>query len=89
MKIVKLNKTHSLFREGCTHAFRFEHYGEKAGALERTLERHFGHQYRRDALWKAKFGYRPHRDGYRCYWIGVKSECVLTIAMLALDSSKK
>jgi hypothetical protein len=89
MKIVKLNKTHGLFREGCTHAFRFEHYGEKAGAIERTMTRQFGSQYSRDSQWIARFGHRPTPDSYRIYWIGVKSESMLTMAVLSLDSGKK
>jgi hypothetical protein len=89
MKIVKLNKTHGLYREGCTHAFRFDRYDNKAGALERTMQRQFGNQYLRDSQWRAKFGYRPHPDGYMCYWIGVKSEAMLIMVMLSLEPGKK
>ena len=89
MKIVKLNKTHGLFRKGCTHAFRFDHYGEKAIQLEKSLDRHFGSQYSRNSQWRAKFGHRPTPDSYRIYWIGVKSESMITMAMLSLGPGKK
>jgi hypothetical protein len=89
MKLIKLNKTHSLYRDGYTHAFRFSHYSVVAGNMERTMERHFGGQYRRDSPWKSKFGYRAARDGFKVYWIGVKSEAMATMALLASNSSKK
>jgi hypothetical protein len=89
MKLIKLNKTHSLYRDGYTHAFRFNHFSIGAGNMQRTMERHFGSQYSRTAQWASKFGYRSHRDGFRVYWIGVKSEAMATMALLASDSSKK
>jgi hypothetical protein len=84
MKLIKLNKTHSLYRDGYTHAFRFSHFGPRAGDIEKMMERHFGGQYKRDSLWKAKFGYRSHRDGFRIYWIGMKSEAMATMVLLGV-----
>jgi hypothetical protein len=89
MKLIKLNKTHSLYRDGCTHAFRFDHFSAGASGMQRTMERQFGSQYSRTAQWASKFGYRAHRDGFKVYWIGVKSETMATMALLASDSSKK
>jgi hypothetical protein len=89
MKLIKLNKTHSLYRDGCTHAFRFDHFNYEAGNMQRTMERQFGSQYSRTAQWASKFGYRVHRDGFKVFWIGVKSEAMVTMALLAFDSSKK
>ena len=84
MNVVKLNKTHRLYQEGYTHAFRFASYNTEAIKIEKTLIKQFGSNWKLDAEWTARFGYKRSDATRRIYWIGFKSEAMLTMALLGL-----
>lgn len=84
MKVVKLNKTHGLYREGYTHAFRFPFYSTEASRVEKAVSQRFGSSWKLDAQWAARFGSRYQGSPRRTYWIGFKSEAMLTMALLGL-----
>lgn len=85
MKVVKLNKTHSLYHEGFTHAFRFPKYEIEAGRIERIAYHYFGsHWLARDPTWTARFGHRDSTTGLRVYWIAFKDEAMISMVLLKL-----
>lgn len=75
MKVVKLNKSHRLYHEGCVVALRFNSPWSK-GAMECRNELHKVEQYK----WKA---FRAGTN--RPYWIGLKDEKMMSFLLLKAD----
>ena len=98
MKLVKLNRTHRLFRYGCTYAWRFEGFRQEAMRLENFLTRKYGHQFGKgEKKWRAGYGanerYTIKIEGYdseikqsrAIYWIGIKDPADLTFLLLQIN----
>ena len=75
MKVVKLNKKHRLFHEGCVVAIKFNSPWSK-GAMECRTE-----------LYKIdESKWLTYRSGTnRPYWIGFKDEKMMTFLLLKAD----
>lgn len=91
MNVVKLDKRHSLFRKGMTHAFRFENEWEQRDRVESVLRRMYGWEWtNRDwakhrgkcIIVRAENGF-PKRT--YPYWIGVRNEADITAVMLQVN----
>jgi hypothetical protein len=88
MKIVKLNRNHTAFSEGYTHALRFSEYTESRPYVE-ILDRAYGtYPYSRLSrryapVWYADFGSRDKKTGMKAYWINLRNEADLTMVLLA------
>ena len=86
MRLVKLNKTHSLYHQGYTHAFRFNSYGKEAQDVSAVFQRVVGPQYgkinwcttRQQSRWTTKFGHAPS-GATRPYWIGCYAEDAMMV----------
>jgi len=83
MKLVKLNKTHRLYHDGFSHAFRFDRYDNKASQIERLLYTRFGSQYKNNPVWQFRFGHRSKSGGSRIVWLGLKTESMATMVLLS------
>lgn len=81
MKVVKLNKTHRLFKDGYTHAIRFNCYSGKCYSYERRLREMYGDQYAATSMWAARFGSK-NSTGYTTFWIATRNEQDLTMLLL-------
>lgn len=74
MKVVKLNRTHNIYRWGYTHAIRFPFRTRECNHLISKLQDHFGKD---DSKW---FAYRARKD--RPMWIGFKDEKVVSFVLM-------
>lgn len=74
MKVVKLNKTHTIFHYGYTHAIRFPRRSIEAGNLISALQLKFGND---NSKW---FVYRARKD--RPLWIGFKDEKIISFVLM-------
>ena len=74
MKVVKLNRTHKLFRFGYTYALRFPRRNMEALKVIDGLTQAFGAD---KTVWKV---YRS--DKKRPFWIGFKEESMITMALM-------
>jgi hypothetical protein len=83
MKLVKLNRTHRLYHDGFSYAFRFDSYGTDTSRIERLLYDRFGSQYKNNSLWQFRFGHRPKSGGPRIVWLGLKTEPMATMVLLS------
>lgn len=87
MRIVKLNKTHNLFRSGFTHAFRFSCWVEHQTTIFRMttiLTERYGTRHVDNRQWETKWGKQDNTTRRRPFWIGLKNETDVTIVMLSL-----
>ncbi len=90
MKLVKLNRRHTAFKEhGHKWAFRFDSYGPKqVGKIEKIMQDMHGSQYtwnpRTSSVWKSGFGHAV-RGGPRPYWISFTNEADATVVLLQLN----
>lgn len=86
MKVVKLNRRYKAYKEGFTHALRFDHWEKHAGDIEQFLTNRYGSQYswQRDrGQWSSNFGSRPSRSDSRPFWINLKNEADITMILLS------
>ena len=78
MKIVKLNKTHRLYHEGYTHAFRFNGmFSINAMQVRKAMSELYGQDRNKWTTWACR---KRHP-----YWIAVSEEKYLTFAILKID----
>lgn len=85
MTLVRLDKRHSLFKSGYTHAFRFWGFTAEASQLEKALNRIFGSEYPYPGIWCGRYGSRTNSSrSNRTYWVGLKDESMATVALLSL-----
>ena len=93
MKIIKLTKNYTLYKKGYTHALRFAKWESKAcNPIEEKMEQMFGTQWRwdRPTEWQATFGSsKSPSTGRKPYFIAVRNESYLTMALLALKETNK
>ena len=100
MKLVKLNRTHKIFRDdGCVYAWRFEGFCQEATRLEKILENRFGHQYSGKGCkkWASRYGAnarhtfkienlnRTYTISRSVYWVGIKDPVDLTFLLLKIN----
>jgi len=78
MKVIKLDGRHNLKRKGYSWAFRFKGWSTEAGKVETTVKKLEGFH------WDCTFWGKTNKYGSRPYFIGVKNESTLTIALLGL-----
>ena len=82
MKVVKLDRRHKYFKYGYTHALRFESWCYDAGTVERYLYNTYPDG--RTSIWRPYFGSVSTKSRYKIYWICVRNESLLTMAILAM-----
>lgn len=81
MRIVKLDRRHKLHWWGYTHAVRFPRKNADATNVVNALSRFYGDN---SNSWSH---YRSDRRDRPSFWIGVKDEKMLTLALLAKDQN--
>ena len=86
MKIIKLDKRHREYRHGFTHAFRFDSYCANAMDIERYLKRAYPGGER--IKWCSYFGTRNNYTRYSVYWVCVRNDAILTMALLSIDHTR-
>lgn len=74
MKVVKLNRTHTIFHYGYTHAIRYNHRNRECNELIDAIRNKFGVD---NAKW---YVYRSRRD--RPLWIGFKDERIISFVLM-------
>lgn len=79
MKVLKLDGRHNLKRKGYNWAFRFNGWSSEANKVENAVKKLEGYHYD-CTFWGKPSG----RYGGRPYYVGVKNESTLTMAMLSL-----
>jgi hypothetical protein len=86
MKVIKLNRRFKKFSEGYTHAIRWDSWAHNnVGDYEKYLSSIHGfHGYRRGYPWYSGFGSHNPKTGYKPYYIYVKKENMITMALLAV-----
>ena len=78
MKLVKLDKRHSLYQLGYTHALRFySEYDPRAQRIRTKLRDLYGIDHK---IWRTLCA-KKH-----LYWIGVTDEKYLTLILLSLNN---
>ena len=75
MKIVKLDRRHNLYHKGYRYAFVARRFDTEANRLEKAVKQLEGWR------WDSTFWGKP-KDSFRPYYIGVKNESTLTMALL-------
>jgi hypothetical protein len=90
MKVVKLNRTHSLFAQGFTYAWRFQTWDvSRCTKIESILRNMHGYCWDiRRAGWTSRFGtwvQHPNHGATKTYWIAVRDPADITAVTLSLD----
>jgi hypothetical protein len=86
MKVVKLNRRYKAYKEGFTHALRFDHWEKNAGDIEQFLTKRYGSQYnwnKPQSQWTSGFGSRPSSSDSRPYWINLRRESDVSMILLS------
>lgn len=78
MKVIKLDGRHNLKRKGYSWAFRFKGWSTDAGKVESTVKKLEGWH------WDCTFWGKDNGNGYRPYYVGIKKESTVTMALLSL-----
>lgn len=89
MKVIKLNRKFKKFHEGYTHAMRWDSWGDDgtSSVYEKYLSSVHGfHGYRRGYPWYSEFGTRDRKTGCKPYYIYVKRESMITMALLVVKN---
>ena len=91
MKVIKLDQRYVLGREGFRHALRFRYRNEKSLAIVKALERMHGPGWLWFSHWDegsefAWGSYRDPRRGRPTFYVGVKNEADLLVAILTHDT---
>jgi hypothetical protein len=83
MKVIKLDGRHNLKRKGYTWAFRFNGWTSEASTVENAVKKLEGFNWNNTYWGKASC----KSNGYasRPYYVGVKNESTLTMAMLKIS----
>lgn len=91
MKIVKLTQRHTMGQYGFTHALRFPRENKDSDAIKRALHQMHGNVQPWNKWWgwqnpQSPWGYYSQsRRDRPAYWIGVKNEADLTVAILVAE----
>ena len=90
MKVIKLNRRYKLFKEhGYEAGLRFDAWGNKARAIEKTCRKRLGDSFiRADSDWYGYFGQR-NVHGPTPYFIMFRKESTLSFVLLCTDLTKK
>ena len=88
MKVVKLNRRYKAYKDGFTHALRFDTWHIKAGEIEQFLTNRYGSQYNwykrhGNSQWTSGFGSRSSKYDARPYWINLRNESDVTMILLS------
>lgn len=88
MKVVKLNRRYKAYKEGFTHALRFNSWSKEAGEIEQILTTRYGSQYNwyklhSNSQWTSGFGHRSNKYDTRPYWINLRKESDITMILLS------
>jgi hypothetical protein len=89
MKIIKLDKRYNMCKEGYTHAMRWHRWEPSTvNPYEDAMAKLYGADgYAKGNSWRAAFGHVVKGNKYNPYFIYVKSESMLTMMMLKVNSS--
>lgn len=87
MRIVKLDRRHTLHWRGYTHALRFTGRNQDARNVMNALTRFYGSEPwmkgENEHPWQS---YRSERRDRPSFWVGVKDEKMLTLALMSKDN---
>lgn len=92
MKVIKLDRRHTFYKDGFKFAFSGTWSTEGVGAIERYLTRVYGHHnYDRNRQWYSSFSNHrrvvksPYGGQYkaRAYYIALRNEADVTACLLA------
>ena len=89
MKVVKLRKNWNLYKEGYTHAFRFDSWNYDSGAVIAALNKIYNNRQWRGRYYAWGLGHgelTQNKEGrwIRPTYIAVRSEAVVTQVLLTL-----
>lgn len=84
MKVIKLDNRHRLYKEGFTHAFRFNGFEKEYTAIENVFSRKYGYSWNNSKCWGTYWG-KTSKNGSRVIWIGVRNESLVTQALLSVQ----
>ena len=80
MKLIKLDGRHNLKRKGYSWAFRFDGWSSSVIKVENTVKKLEGYR------WDCTFWGKPSgRNSSRPYYVGIKNESTVTMALLSLE----
>ena len=90
MKVVKLNRRHTAFKHGFTHAVRFESWCDEALEIETELRERYGPPrlskwFNDSSEWCGIFGHKSSKQQYSPYWINFRNETTITLILLTVD----
>ena len=87
MKIIKLDKRFSMYKEGYTHAMRWSRW--EPGIInpyEEAMRKMYGENwYTKGNSWTIQFGNKSKSSEFTPYFIYVKSESMLTMLLLRVN----
>ena len=87
MKIIKLDKRFSMYKEGYTHAMRWSRW--EPGIInpyENAMSKMYGDRwYSKNNSWTMGFGIKGKSAEFTPYFIYVKSESMLTMLLLRVN----
>lgn len=89
MKVVRLRKNWKLYKQGYTHAFRFDSWSSDSGAVIAALNKIYNNRQWRGKHYAWEFGHGVLMQNKRGVWIrptyiAVRSEAVVTQVLLSL-----
>ena len=87
MKIIKLDKRYSMYKEGYTHAMRWTNWEpRKVNPYEAAMRKLYGEEwYAKGNSWRMGFGHAVKGNKSKPYFIYVRSESMLTMLMLRIN----
>jgi hypothetical protein len=91
MKIIKLDNRYKYFKFGFTHAFKFDKWDATSRQLESFMISQYGPEpcYHHQKMRHNWIGYYGKFGSNRFpYWICVKNEAAITMALLSIDHVK-
>ena len=89
MKVVQLRKNWNLYKQGYTHAFRFDSWGVDSGAVLQALNKIYNNQQWRGRYYAWTIGHGVLKQKHNGVWIrptyiAVRSKTVVTQVLLTL-----
>jgi len=88
MKIIKLDKRFTMYKEGYTHAMRWTRWEPRIiTPYEEAMGKMYGENwYTKGSPWTMQFGSKSKSDEYTPYYIYVMCESMLTMLLLRVKN---
>lgn len=84
MKLIKLDRRHTLYHRGYVWAFKFENYDSKNFAVSRAVDSLEGPLWN-NTFWGKSKKLNSNNHRIRPYYVGVRKESTATMVMLKLN----